>query len=80
MRWDPRAVDPQWPFDLFATRVSLETGRTAHLVADMQAADMAVAPDSDLGQRYPAIRAHWNAAGEVALKLRSVVAGEALLR
>jgi nicotinamidase-related amidase len=77
MGWDPRAFDPEWPFDLFATRVSLEQGRTALLVVDMQAADMEVAADSELGRRYPKIREHWNARfADVALPtIRRLIAG-----
>ena len=77
MSWDPRDFDAEWPFDLFATPVSLEQGRTALLVVDVQAADMEIAADSELGRRYPAIRDHWNARlADVALPaIRRLIAG-----
>jgi nicotinamidase-related amidase len=60
-RWDPRSFDPEWPFDLIATPVEVAGRRTGVLVVDMQAADMTIEAGSDLGRRYPAIRATWNA-------------------
>ncbi len=75
--WDPRALDPDWPFDLFATRVSLATGRTALLIVDVQAGDMEVAADSELALRYPAIREYWDRrVADVAMPaIRALVAG-----
>lgn len=77
MGWDPRALDPEWPFELFATEVALDSAHTALLVVDMQAADMEVAAGSDLGRRYPAIRAYWNSrVADVTLPaIRALIAG-----
>jgi nicotinamidase-related amidase len=59
-RWDPAALDPEWPFELNATPVSFAGRRAGLLVVDMQAADMSIEAGSPLAIHSPAIRTYWN--------------------
>ena len=57
--WDPRNLDPKWPFDLTATDFVLDPKLTALLVIDMQAEQTAAFKDGPLAQRYPDIMSYW---------------------
>ena len=60
MKWDPRKLDAQWPFDAMSTEVALDAEATALLVIDMQCEQMTVAPESPLAVGYPQILDYWN--------------------
>ncbi|MBI3985780.1 MAG: cysteine hydrolase [Lentisphaerae bacterium] len=60
MKWNPRSLDPEWPFDILATDFALEPDSTALLVIDMQYGQLAMAPDSPLARGHPPIARYWN--------------------
>ena len=60
MPWDPRQLDPDWPFDLYATRFKLARESTALLIVDMQKADVSLNRRSPVTKKYPAIARYWN--------------------
>ena len=60
MSWNANELDPEWPFDLLATRFVLKAERTALLVIDMQVKDMRYEADSKMAGQYPAIARYWN--------------------
>ena len=59
MTWDPTKLDPDWPFELFASTFTLEAAATALLVIDMQNDQLAVDPKSALATRFPEIADYW---------------------
>ena len=59
MKWDPRKLDPEWPFELMATDFHLNPRTTALIVVDMQVDQMTIAPNSPLANGYPGIAACW---------------------
>ena len=60
MRWDPRKLDSEWPFDALSTKFTLDAESTALLVVDMQSDQMTIDPDSPLAIGYPQIVDYWN--------------------
>ena len=59
MTWDPRNLDPEWPFDLTRTTFELDARTTALLVMDMQVDQITISPDSPMAERHPEIREAW---------------------
>jgi nicotinamidase-related amidase len=59
MTWDPRQLDPEWPYDEFATDCRLDPTVTALLVIDMQYDQLVIAPDAPLRSRYPQLVQYW---------------------
>lgn len=60
MSWNANELDPEWPFDLVATRFVLKADSTALLVIDMQVKDMRYEADSAMAKQYPAVVRYWN--------------------
>lgn len=60
MSWNPRQLDPEWPFEITETSFALDTASSALLVIDMQTSDVTMANDALLAQKYPAIEHYWN--------------------
>lgn len=60
MGWNPRAYDPDWPFDLTATDFTLCPKSTALLVIDVQGGEIKLTPDSEMARKYPGIADYWN--------------------
>ena len=60
MRWDPRTLDSEWPFDVMSTDFALDAKSTALIVVDMQSDQMTIEPDSPLAIHYPHIVSYWN--------------------
>ncbi|MAE61275.1 MAG: hypothetical protein CMJ49_07950 [Planctomycetaceae bacterium] len=60
MSWNPQALDPEYPFDLFAPKFQLSKTQTALLVIDMQVEYLEITVDSPVGQQHPAIRNYFN--------------------
>ena len=59
MKWDPRKLDPEWPFDVTRTDFALAVDSTALIVIDMQSTQMTIEPDSPLALGYPRIVEYW---------------------
>lgn len=55
--WNPKKLDPEWPFDLFKTDFDLKPASTALVVVDMQRDQIVMRPDTrrTLVKRYPEI-------------------------
>lgn len=60
MKWDPRKLDSEWPFDVLSTDFVLDAESTALIVVDMQHDQMTIEPDSPLANGYPQIVSYWN--------------------
>lgn len=60
MKWDPRKLDAEWPFDIFATDFALDAESTALIVVDMQGGELSIDENSPLAIRYPQIVDFWN--------------------
>jgi nicotinamidase-related amidase len=60
MPWNAQEIDPDWPYDLYATRFELDAATTALLVIDMQGKDVQIAPDAPIAQQYPKMVAYFN--------------------
>lgn len=60
MKWDPRKLDSEWPFDVLSTDFVLNAESTALIVVDMQLDQMTIEPDSPLASSYPQIVSYWN--------------------
>lgn len=60
MKWNPRELDPEWPFELTRTEFALEAESTALVVVDMQGNQMTIDPESPLALEYPHIVEYWN--------------------
>jgi nicotinamidase-related amidase len=60
MKWNPRKLDSEWPFDVMSADFALDAESTALIVVDMQSDQMTVEPDSPLATHYPQIVSYWN--------------------
>ncbi len=60
MPWNSQEIDPDWPYDLYATRFDLDATTTALLVIDMQSKDVHIASVAPTAQRYPKMAAYFN--------------------
>lgn len=60
MTWHAETIDPDWPYDLNATRFDLDLPTTALLVIDMSLKDVRFPPDSPLARAYPAMADYFN--------------------
>ena len=60
MKWDPRKLDAEWPFDILATDFALDAESTALIVVDMQGGELSIDENSQLAIRYPQIVDYWN--------------------
>ena len=53
MTWNRKDYDSDWPFDVLETTFTLDPGRTALLVIDLQPGQFTFSPDDPLRQKYP---------------------------
>ena len=60
MKWDPRKLDSEWPFELLGAVFALDAESAALIVVDMQSDQMTMKPDSSLAIGYPQIADYWN--------------------
>ncbi len=56
MKWDPRKLDLEWPFDVMSTDFALHAESTALIVVDMQCDTMTIEPNSPLALGHPQVR------------------------
>mgnify|MGYP002811039475 CR=1 FL=1 len=55
MKWNPRKLDSEWPFDVIRADFVLDAKSTALIVVDMKSDHMTVEPDSLLATHDPPI-------------------------
>ncbi len=60
MKWDPRKLDSEWPFDVLSTDFELHAESTALIVVDMQGHTMTIDPNSALALEHPRLLSYWN--------------------
>jgi nicotinamidase-related amidase len=59
LKWDPRKLDLEWPFDVMSTDFALHAESTALIVVDMQCDTMTIEPNSPLALGHPQVVAYW---------------------